>query len=653
MGLKDILKLSADNNTNVAPAGSVDVNIVKPEIKSNKVNRNEISKSERIAVGKVQLISSIFADRAKLNRDYLMELDSTALLQNFYFEAGIIIPGLQMLENPETSILHWGWEAPTCQLRGHFLGHWMSAASMTVATTKDRELEAKLLNIVDELEKCQKFNGGEWIGSIPEKYFDLMREDRYIWSPQYTMHKTLLGLMHAYQYAGIEKALTILDNVSNWYTRWTEKMAEEQPEVIYRGEEGGMLEVWATLYEITENQKYLVLANRYSDPALFRNLLNGLDALSNRHSNASIPMAQGAAKMFKVTAEDKWLKIVNAFWTNAVTDRGMYATTGCNAGEFWIPPFKQGEYLGDRGQEFCTVYNMVRLADYLYEYTGDIKYQDYIEKCIYNGFLAQQNKHTGMPSYFLPMMAGGRKKWGSRTRDFWCCHGTMVQAQTLYPSLIYRKSKRTIYVNQFIPSILDIEGIKIEQNISMKYYETVALFDDSEITSPSRWSMVFKVTSEGEYTVAIRKPSWITKEPEILIDGKKLFAKEDEDVKATNVKAEEKDGYIYITKMWNNDEIKLLFKTGLSLEKLPDQESIAAVMEGPVVLAGLCESDEGIDIKESIDKVIVPHVEHTYEAFPWLQSNYITRDQRVNFRLVPLYDITDEAYTTYFTIREW
>lgn len=87
----------------------------------------------------------------------------------------------------------------------------------------------------------------------------------------------------------------------------------------------------------------------------------------------------------------------------AVADRGMFCTGGMNAGEFWVPPFMQGHFLGSSDQEFCTVYNMVRTASYLYKFTGEAQYADYIERCLYNGFLAQQNPHTGMPTYFLPL----------------------------------------------------------------------------------------------------------------------------------------------------------------------------------------------------------------------------------------------------------
>ena len=71
----------------------------------------------------VHLMPSLFHDRAQVNRAYLMELKDQGLLQNFYLEAGIVMPGLQVMEDPSAAELHWGWEAPICQLRGHFTGH--------------------------------------------------------------------------------------------------------------------------------------------------------------------------------------------------------------------------------------------------------------------------------------------------------------------------------------------------------------------------------------------------------------------------------------------------------------------------------------------------------------------------------------------------
>lgn len=168
-----------------------------------------------------------------------------------------------------------------------------------------------------------------------------------------------------------------------------------------------MLEVWAQLYQLTKDEKYLTLAKRYADAGLFRKLKEGKDSLTNCHANASIPFTHGAAKMYEITGDSDWLEVIKLFWKVAVTDRGMFSTTGMNAGEFWVPPHMQGHFLGSSDQEFCTVYNMVRTASYLLKYTGEAQYADYIERALYNGFLAQQNAQTGMPG-LLPAPRRGK-----------------------------------------------------------------------------------------------------------------------------------------------------------------------------------------------------------------------------------------------------
>src|SRR3712207_4643100 len=80
---------------------------------------------------------------------------------------------------------------------------------------------------------------------------------------------------------------------------------------------------------------------------------------------------------------------------------------------------------------------MIRLADVLLRWSGDLSYADYIERNLYNGILAQQNPRTGMVAYFLPLEGGARKNWGTVTEDFWCCHGTLVQAHARHSGLVF------------------------------------------------------------------------------------------------------------------------------------------------------------------------------------------------------------------------
>ena len=593
----------------------------------------------------VKLLSGLFNDRALLNRNYLMELDSTCLLQNYYLEAGIV-PGVQVINDPSTVKLHWGWESPTCQLRGHFLGHWLSAASMLVANNDDRELKAKIDFIIDELERCQKLNGGKWLAPFPEKYFTKLETGDYIWSPQYTIHKLILGLIHANVYAGNRKALTLLNGIGDWFLKWTDRICKsEAADAINKGEQGGMIEVWADLFELTNRPKFKLLAERYANPSIFDDLLQDKDPLTNAHQNASIPFIHGAARLYEITGERKYFEIVEKFWKCAVVEREAFCTGGQGSGEFWTPPHQAGQYLGDRTQEFCTVYNMVRVADYLFRFTGNSIYLDYIEKNIYNGFLAQQNKFTGMPTYFLPLKSGGIKKWGTKTKDFWCCHGTMVQAQTIYPNLCYYQnpSDRRIFVGQYIPSeatfTLDNDKIKITQTSAMKYYNDSAFFDDGDFSQDSRWLLKFKVEADCEFTLSFRVPNWIAGKPTVTVNGTKTDVPKNCD----------QSGFLNIKKVWGNDEVQVYFPTNIIEEKLSDMPEKIAVLEGPIVLAGISDNDYGLKAPQGIHSVLRPAKEHTYSTFPWQQSTYKTINQGRETTFVPLYEITDEAYTVYWT----
>ena len=341
--------------------------------------------------------------------------------------------------------------------------------------------------------------------------------------------------------------------------------------------------------------------------------------------------------MYEITGDSDWLEVIKLFWKAAVTDRGMFSTTGMNAGEFWVPPHMQGHFLGSSDQEFCTVYNMVRTASYLLKYTGEAQYADYIERALYNGFLAQQNAQTGMPTYFLPLGAGSHKKWGAKTRDFWCCHGTMVQAQTLYPELVWFTDGDKITAAQYIPSEFTAEmngaNVTVSQTTGMKYYNDQAFFDEKDDGQMSRWLLKFSVKCDknARFTLSLRVPEW-AKGVELEVNGK-------------NTAAPVKDGWLDITADWQNDSVQVFFPSELRAETLPDMPELMAVVDGPIVLAGITGSDCGITGADKLNEQFMPQMEHTYGTFPWRQNSWRTRNQPQSVMFRPLYEVTDKEYT--------
>lgn len=583
---------------------------------------------EALPLGDVVLLPGLFRERRELTKAYVLRLRTENVLQNHLLEAGVRI------DRPVEQ-LHQGWESPHCQLRGHFAGHWLSALAQFAALDRDPLLAARARAVVEELKRCQELNHGQWIGSVPEKYFELMAEQRPIWSPQYTVHKTMMGLLDAYRYTHDETALEVLRHSADWFATWSEKLiASGRGASVYSGECAGMLELWADLYSITHDERHLRLAARYAMPDLFRALQAGGDPLSNDHANASIPWIHGAARLYEVTGDRRYREIVEAFWHQAVETRGMFATTGNNAGEFWVPAGQFHRFLGSRTQEHCTVYNMIRVAHFLLRWTGEARYADYIERALYNGVLAQQNPSTGMVSYFLPLNPGAKKVWGSETHDFWCCHGTSVQAQAMFEDLIFHRASDGVSVTQFIPATATLRVAEQTVRVTLRNDERVTTANASRLddTTLAAFTLNIEAAQPAKWTLRLRQPAWATAPGVVMIDGQPVPAKLSG------------AGFLEVEREWQHATVSVVFSKRLTREPLPGDPRRFAILDGPVVLAAL----ESVEPEIARDAVVTPRYEHQYvEGRDWQTGHFSVETSRGAVELKPLYEISEEVYCVY------
>ena len=413
---------------------------------------------------------------------------------------------------------HWGWESPTCQIRGEFLGHWLSAAAHIIASTGDLEIKGKADFIVSEVARCQEENGGEWAAPIPEKYMDWLGRGKTVWAPHCTVHRNMMGLYDMYALTGNTQALEILVRWARWFARWSAQFTRDQFDEMLDVETGGMLESWADLYGVTGEKEHYELIKRYDRRRLFDPLLAGKDVLTNMHANTTIPEIHGAARAWEVTGEERWRSVVEAYWRCAVTDRGYYCTGGQTNGEFWTPPQQLSTRLGDKNQEHCTVYHMMRLAEYLLRWTGDASYADYWERNLYNGSLAQQHPETGMVTYFLPLRSGSVKKWGTPTDDFWCCHGTIIQAHSVFPQHIFLEEGDDLVLSQYIPCQVDWNrngnrvSLTLTEDLHPELHRRPAF---------RTYDLKIECRQPEEFTLKLRLPGWISASPQVTVNGEK------------------------------------------------------------------------------------------------------------------------------------
>lgn len=597
------------------------------------------------------LPGELLAHRSR-NYRYLMELTTDNLLLYYRQEAGL-------LRDYAITGYHTGWDSPFSDLRGQFTGHWLSAAARMIQTTHDGALAQKANYIVSEIARCQQENGGEWGFPIPEKHLHWLKRGKQTWAPQYVCHKCMMGLLDMYRYAGNEQALQVVLREAEWFDRFTEEISRETMSDMMDWEEtGGLMEYWADLYGVTQDPRHLELMRRYERPRLLEPVLRGEDVLTNMHANTTIPEIHGAARAYEVTGEERYRKIVENYWDLAVTRRGTYCTGGQTCGEIWTPMQKLSARLGDKNQEHCVVYNMMRLCEYLLRWTGETKYADYWEQNLYNGILSQghweddwmdiqcgpSKRDEGLITYYQGLGAGSHKHWGSKTGHFWCCHDTLVQANaTLHECMFYRNDAGfSLCQYQSAVCETDWNGTPVHLNVLLDPQT-----DQNIRIRPIQREVPSRPTSEKlqvsvrcdaaqHFSLRLRRPWWAKGEMTLTRNG---------DPYPYLLRG---DGFIQIDGVWSDDVLTLSVPKGITCWPLPDDPQTVAFLDGPIVLAGLCEDERllygDIDHPETL---LAPDNEREWQEWTHTWRSY---RQPVGIKFKPLYRVGREGYTVYFPI---
>jgi hypothetical protein len=105
-----------------------------------------------------------------------------------------------------------------------------------------------------------------------------------------------------------------------------------------------------------------------------------------------------------------------------------------------------------------------------------------------------------------------------------------------------------------------------------------------------------------------------------------------------------------LLRTWHDDTLTITFPKGLTSVPLPDDPTTMAFMDGPVVLAGLCDEERTL-LGDARNPSTLLKPDNEREWGNW-EPGYRTRNQERNIRFVPLHDVRDERYTVYFPVTE-
>jgi uncharacterized protein len=515
---------------------------------------------ENFDLGEVRLLEGPFRDAQERDLQYLLSLDPERLLVMFRSTAGIY-------SYSAYTQAYGGWESPTSGLRGHTMGHYLSACALMYASTGDERLKRRTDYLVGELARCQAMlaeNGyhAGYLSAFPEYFFDRVDAQKPVWAPWYTMHKIMAGLLEVHVHTGNPQALEVLNRIADWVKFRVDRLTPEQMQGSLKTEHGGMNEVLANLYAVTGNPDHLRLAQAFNHRAVFDPLARGEDRLDGLHANTQFPKIIGAAREYELTGNEGYRDIARFFWREVAFKRS-YAIGGNSDNEHFFPVSDFPDHLSTVTDETCNTYNMLKLTEHIFAWEPKAETMDFYERGLYNQILASQDPDSGMVTYFVPMKAGLFKTYSTPDNSFWCCLGTGMENHAKYGREIYAHDDRSLYVNLFIPSTLSWRerGLTVRQET--RFPEEAATRLSIATAQPTKLAL------------RVRQPAWCRAAVGLRVNGSLVEAHADS------------SGYVTIEREWRNgDRIDIDLPMSLRTEPLPGNERTVAIFYGPIVLAG-------------------------------------------------------------------
>jgi DUF1680 family protein len=574
-----------------------------------------------------------------LDRDYLLKLEPERMLAYFRLRAG-----LQAKAHG-----YGGWDGDGKNLTGHILGHYLSAVSMMWAATGDARFKERVDHLIRELKLVQDANRDGYLGALAngkERFAEVARGDirsggfdlNGLWSPWYVLHKDFAGLRDAYRFTGNSTALELEIKFATWAESVVSKLTDTQMQRMLSTEFGGMNEVFADLYADTGDKRWLELSYRFEHHAVLDPLKRHQDRLAGLHGNTQVPKLLGSIARYTYSGDTSDALAAGFFW-DRVVQHHSYATGGHGKDEYFGEPDRLSERVDGRTAETCNVYNMLKLTRKLFALWPDAHYAEFLERALFNHILGSIDAEDGRTCYMVPVGRGVQHEYQDMFESFTCCVGSGMESHALHGDGIYYEAADRLCVNLYAPSSADWKAAG------------VTLVMDTDF--PEGDSATLKLTMETPklFTLALRRPAWAGEGFAVKVNG--------EEVK----KLPRPSSYIELKRTWKTgDSIEVALPKTLHLEPLPDNPRRAAILWGPLVLAGDLGPEHGfaawkpgaVPVLVAAERPVGDWLKPVSDKPGKFRSEGVGRDRDIDF--VPFYRLHRRTYAIYwdlFTPQEW
>ncbi len=572
-----------------------------------------------------------------LSAVYLLSLEPDRMLAYYRERAG-----LEPRAEP-----YGGWDGDGRNLTGHIAGHYLSGVSLMYAATGDERFKARADYLVAELKLVQDANGDGYLsalaggreafealsrGEIRSASFDLNGE----WSPWYTLHKTFAGLRDAYRHTGNRAALDVEAKFAAWAAGSLTPLDDEQIQRMLNTEFGGMNEVLVELYEDTNDERWLALSYKFEHAAVLDPLKRGEDPLDGLHGNTQVPKLIGSAERAAATGNPTDLAAARFFW-DRVAHHHSFATGGHGKDEYFRAPDRLGDIIDGRTAETCNIYNMLKLTRRLFALEPDVAYAEFHERALFNHILGSIDANDGAVCYMVPVGRGVNREYQNMERSFTCCVGSGMESHALHADGLYYESGDRLWVNLYAPSVATWAAARARLTMETSFPEG----EDATLT--------LDLESPRSFTLALRRPAWAGEGFTVAVNGERVAS------------LPGPASYVDLTREWKTgDTVSIVLPKTLDLESTPDDPRRAALMWGPLVLAGdlgpAVERGRGTPPPARPDVPVLVAAERPVaewlESVPDRPGTFRTEGvgREADVELVPFYRLHRRTYAAYWDL---
>ena len=461
----------------------------------------------------------------------------------------------------------------------------LEGMAYSLKNNPDPELEAKCDEWIDKIASAQQDDG--YINTF---YTLTGLDNRWTDMDKHEMYCTGHMLEAAIAYYEITGKRKLLDVAEGMVAHIMDTFGPGRRDWVPGHEEIELALV--KLFRLTGERKYLEYAQWLIDerghgigvefngwnPVHYQDVLpvRELEKISG-HAVRAMYLFCGMADVAAYTEDQGYMNALYRLWDNIV-DCKMYITGGIgHIGH--VEGFSTDYDLPNKEAycETCASIGMVLWNWRMNGMTADAKYIDILERSLFNGVLSGISLKGDRFFYVNPLESDGdhhRQAWYGCA----CCPSNLCRFIPSVGNYIYGYGNDGVYVNLFVGSRTEVDGLKIEQQTGYPWNGNVKI----------------NVSGFKKRTVKVRIPSWCDSWTASL-NGKKI----------ESCRESLDKGYLSVTRRWRKgDVIELSFDMPVKLmsadPRVKADEGKRALMRGPLVFCM-----EGIDNPETYGNAVM------------------------------------------------